>query len=47
MRNDEVMKQLKTHLGERVRLHYNKHRGIPTSCFSDTTYFVDAVAPAP
>ncbi|HEX2583558.1 MAG TPA: hypothetical protein VHL14_00380 [Steroidobacteraceae bacterium] len=47
VRDDEVMKQLEAHLGERVRLHYSEHRGIPTSCFGDTTYFVDAVAPAP
>jgi len=47
VRDDAIAKQLEAHLGERVRLHYNEHRGIPTSCFGDTQYFVDAVVSAP
>jgi len=47
VRDDAVATQLETHLGERVRLHYTEHRGVPTSCFGDTQYFVDAVTTAP
>jgi len=43
VRDEAVAKQLETHLGERVRLHYTEHRGIPSSCFGDTSYFVNAV----
>lgn len=43
VRDDAVAKQLNAHLGERVRLHYSEHRGVPLSCFGDTQYFVDAV----
>ena len=44
VRDKAVAKQLNDALGERVRLHYTEHRGIPTSCFGETTYFVDSVA---
>jgi hypothetical protein len=42
VRDQKVAKQLNTVLGERVRLHYNEHRGLPSSCFGDTPYFVDS-----
>jgi hypothetical protein len=30
-------------LGQRVRLHYDQHPGLPTSCFGETEYFVTDV----
>jgi hypothetical protein len=42
-----VAQRLNGNLGQRVRLHYTEHRGLPTSCFGDTGYFVDNVSPAP
>jgi len=42
VRDRKVAEQLNTVLGERVRLHYSEHRGLPTSCFGDTPYFVDS-----
>jgi hypothetical protein len=44
VRDAKVMQQLNAQLGQRVRLHYAEHRGIPSSCFGDTNYFVDAVS---
>jgi hypothetical protein len=44
VRDAKVMQELNTKLGQRVRLHYSEHRGIPSSCFGDTTYFADAVS---
>ncbi len=44
VRDDAIAQQLNAHLGERVRLHYSEHRGLPSSCFGDTQYFVDAVS---
>jgi len=44
VRDPEVARRLNAALGERVRLHYSEHRGIPTRCFGDTNYFVDRVA---
>lgn len=47
VRDPEVARQLASHVGERVQLHYTEHRGIPTSCFGETGYFVDRVTRAP
>ena len=43
VRDAKVAEQLNVVLGERVRLHYAEHRGLPSSCFGDTPYFVDRV----
>ena len=42
VRERKVAEQLNTVLGERVRLHYSEHRGLLSSCFGDTPYFVDS-----
>ena len=49
VRDDAVAAQLRKAVGEHVRLHYTEHRGLPTSCFGETAYFVDSVevTPAP
>ena len=38
--DDSVANALSQHLGKRVSLTYEEHRGIPTNCFGDTDYFV-------
>jgi hypothetical protein len=43
VRDDAVAKQINEVLGARVVLHYSEHLGVPTSCFGETTYFVDGV----
>ena len=45
VRDPQVAQRLNAFIGERVRLHYEEHRGLPTSCFGDTPYFVDSAAP--
>lgn len=45
VREPAVAAQLSKQVGERVQLHYTEHRGLPTSCFADTSYFVERVAP--
>lgn len=42
VRDEVVAKQLSAAVGQRAQLHYAEHRGIPTSCFGETTY-VDRV----
>ena len=44
VRDDALAAKLEAAVGQRVRLHYVEHRGIPSSCFGDTTYFVDRIA---
>ena len=40
VRDPAVAKQLDLLSGEHVSLMYEEHRGIPSSCFGDTQYFV-------
>ncbi len=44
VRDPLVASRLKAAIGNRVALHYTEHRGIPTTCFGQTNYFVDSVA---
>ena len=43
VRDDQVAKQIEDLSGHRVVLEYEEHKGIPSSCFGDTPYFVTAV----
>jgi len=47
VRDPKVADQLGSFVGERVQLRYTEHVGVPTSCFGETSYFVDRVLPAP
>jgi hypothetical protein len=40
VRDDAVVAKIEALSGHRVALKYEEHRGIPLSCFGDTTYFV-------
>ena len=44
VRDAQVARSLDTMVGRPVRLHYTEHRGVPTSCFGDTPYYVDSVS---
>jgi hypothetical protein len=41
--DDRVADELSRVMGKRVILHYKEYRYLPTTCFGDTTYFVDRV----
>jgi hypothetical protein len=43
VRDDGVAKQLDGQMGKRVVLHYREMRYLPTTCFRETSYFVDRV----
>lgn len=43
IRDDSVAAALSQDMGKgRVAVEYDEHRGVPTSCFGDTPYFVTA-----
>jgi hypothetical protein len=44
VRDERVVPRLSAAIGKRVVLHYSEYRGIPTTCFGHTPYFVDSVA---
>jgi hypothetical protein len=41
--DDAVAKQIDSYAGHQVALTYEEHRGVPSSCFGDTQYFVVGV----
>jgi hypothetical protein len=43
VRDPAVADRLNAALGKHVSLHYEEHRGLPTSCLGQTAYFVDDV----
>jgi len=43
VRNDSIASLLEQNAGKQVSLTYEEHRGIPSSCFGDTRYFVTGV----
>ncbi len=43
VRDDSIAQQVNASVGQRVALTYEQHRGLPTSCFGETEYFITAV----
>jgi len=40
VRNDSTARLLDRNVGKRVALSYEQHRGVPTSCFAETEYYI-------
>jgi hypothetical protein len=47
VRDEEIAKQLTADIGQRVTVHYEQRKWIPTSCFGDTEYFITSVKVTP
>ena len=43
VRSDDVARQLMAATGKRVLLAYAQRKGVPSSCFGETEYFVEKV----
>ena len=43
VRNDSIAHLIERNLGKRVSLSYEQHRGVPTSCFAETQYYITNV----
>ena len=43
--DDAVAEKINQTIGKRVALVYEQHRGLPTTCFGETEYFVKEVKP--
>ena len=41
VRDDQLASQLAARAGQRLVLKYSQHKGVPSSCFGDTEYFVE------
>lgn len=40
VRDDAIAQKVSAAAGKRVTLNYEQHKGLPSSCFGDTEYFV-------
>lgn len=43
VKSDSVATLINSSLGKRVAIHYQQHKGVPTSCFGLTEYYVTNV----
>ena len=43
VRSDSIANMIEQNLGKRVTLTYEEHRGVPTSCFGETPYYITNV----
>ncbi|MDP1871554.1 MAG: hypothetical protein Q8K61_07985 [Gallionella sp.] len=43
VRDESIAQQINAAVGQRTALTYEQHKGLPTSCFGETEYFVTAV----
>jgi hypothetical protein len=46
VRDDSIAREILNNMGNRVSLTYDEHRGVPTSCFGETSYFVRGIRAA-
>ena len=44
VKNKQVADKINESIGKRVSLTYEEHKGIPSSCFGETSYFVQKVS---
>jgi hypothetical protein len=43
VRDDRVAVEINSSMGKKVSLTYEQHKGVPTSCFGETEYFISKV----
>jgi hypothetical protein len=43
VRDTKIANLIETSMGKRVTLQYEQHKGLPTTCFGETDYFVVGV----
>lgn len=46
-RDRALAEKLSKAVGQKIQLHYAEHRGIPTSCFAETSYFANGFTVVP
>ena len=47
VREDRVAKEIAALEGKKIALHYKEKKGLPSSCFGDTSYFISDVRALP
>lgn len=41
VRDEAIAQQISKNIGTRMTLSYTQHKGVPSSCFGDTPYYVE------
>ena len=44
VRDNTVVERINQSMGKRVALHYKQHKGVPTTCFGETEYFISDIS---
>jgi hypothetical protein len=44
VKDDAIAKMVNDSLGKRVKIAYEEHKGVPTTCFGETSYFVNDIS---
>lgn len=44
VRDEALAKQFMAAMGQRVKLGYEQHKGVPSECFGETEYFASSVS---
>jgi len=47
VRDEKTAEAMRQAVGQKLQLHYTEHRGVPSSCFAETNYFVDGLTTVP
>ena len=45
VRNDSIARIIEREMGKQVSVSYAEHRGVPTTCFGETNYYITNVRP--
>ena len=45
MWDENVASSINRNVGKRVALHYTEKVGLPTTCFGETRYYINRIAP--
>ncbi|HAD03811.1 MAG TPA: hypothetical protein DEB35_01160 [Desulfuromonas sp.] len=40
VRDEAVAAKINQNMGKKMAIHYEEHKGVPTSCFGETPYYV-------
>ena len=43
VRDEAVAQKINSLMGKKIGIHYEQHKGVPTSCFGESQYFVTDV----
>ena len=46
-RDPVLAEKLSKAVGQKIQLHYSEHRGVPTSCFAETSYYANGFTVVP